>query len=210
METKTMLDKVSTAIERVVKGLREDAVPRKKRMPLAAFVGYALAQLEKAAKDEPDVAARRLGALKRSVDEVLARMAKLNPEDTESEDIDVEILTAWAPSKAEGDEPEDELTTAADQSSTEASPAAIEAALGDTAFATNLDEVAKALRKMKEELDGKPGKKGRAPAKKAEGPGSDAWPLDLNTKSFREGVQKGDTAPTWGFDPEGVRSPKSE
>src|SRR5579884_2256522 len=206
METKTMLDKISTAIERVVKGLQEDAVPKRKRMPLAAFVGYALAQLEKAAKDEPDVAARRLGALKRNVDEVLARMAKLNPEDTESEDIDVEVLTAWAPSKAEGDEPEEELTTADDQSSKEVSPVAVEPALGNTAFATNLDEVAKALRKMKEELDGKPGKKERAQTKKAEAEG---WPLDLNTETFRKGVQKADTAPTWGYDPEGVASPKA-
>jgi hypothetical protein len=204
METRTMLDEISTAIERVVKGLQRDAVPKKKRMPLAAFVGYALAQLEKAAKDEPEAAARRLGALKRGVDGALARMAKLNPEATESEDIDVEVLTAWAPSRAEGDEPEEELTTADDQSSKETSPVAVEPALGDTAFATNLDEVAKALRKMKEGLDGKPSKKERAPAKKA-----DPWPLDLNSEEFRKGVEKAEVAPVWGYDPEGVASPKA-
>src|SRR6202158_2805658 len=119
METKTMLDKISTAIERVVKDLHGGAGPKRKRMRLAEVVTYAMAQISKADKDEPEVAKRRLGALKRNVDEVLAAMAKLNPEDTESEDIDVEVLTAWAPSKAEGDEPEEELTTADDQSSTE-------------------------------------------------------------------------------------------
>ncbi|HYM97506.1 MAG TPA: hypothetical protein VET26_09400 [Candidatus Sulfotelmatobacter sp.] len=206
MEAKTMLDKISTAIERVVKDLQGGAVPKKKRMRLGEFVSYALAQISKATKDEPEVAKRRLGALKRNVDEVLAAMAKLNPEDTESEDIDVEVLTAWAPSKAEGDEPEEELTTADDQSSTERSPLAVEPALGNTAFAENLDEVAKALRKMKEELEAKPGKKGRAPAKKAEGEG---WPLDLNSEGFRKGVQKADAAPAWGYDPEGVASPKA-
>src|SRR5260221_446244 len=162
METKTMLDKISTAIERVMKDLQGDAAPQRKRMRLAEFVSYALAQISKAAKDEPEVAARRLGALKRSVEEVVTRMAKLNPEDTDSEDIDVEVLTAWAPSKAEGDEPEEDLTTVGDQSSTETSPLAIEPALGNTAFAENLDEVAKALQKMKEELDAQPGKKERA------------------------------------------------
>ena len=206
METKTMLDKISTAIERVVKDLHGGAVPKKKRMRLAEFVSYAMAQISKAAKDEPEVAKRRLGALKRNVDEVLAAMAKLNPEDTESVDIVVEVLTAWVPSKAEGDEPEEELTTADDQSSTETSPLAVEQALGNTAFAEDLDEVAKALQKMKEELDAKPGKKERAPAKKAEGEG---WPLDLNSEGFRKGVQKADTAPAWGYDPVGVASPKA-
>lgn len=204
METKTMLDRVSAAIERVVKGLQTDT-PKTKRMALGAFVTYALGQLRKAAEDEPEAAARRLGALKRSVEGALARLAKLNPEDTESEEIDVEVLTAWAPSKAEGDEPMEDLTTGDDQSSKDLSPVAVEAALGNTAFAQNLDEVAKALQKMKEELDGKPGKKDRAPAKKADGEG---WPLDLNSEQFRKGVQKSDTDPTWGYDPEGVASPK--
>lgn len=204
METKTMLDNISTAIERTVGNIRG---ARTKRMGLGAFVGYALGQIQKAASEQPEVAARRLTALKKSVDGALARMAKLNPEDTESEDIEVDVLTAWAPSKAEGDEPEKELTTAAEQSSTEISPVAVESALGDTAFATNLDEVAKALRKMKEELDEKPGKKERAPAKKTAGDG-DGWPLDLNTDTFRKGIEKADAAPTWGYDPEGVASPK--
>jgi hypothetical protein len=211
MGTKTMLDKVSATIERVVKDSRgAAAVQTKKRMPLSDFVSYALAQIEKAAQDEPDAAARRLGLLKRSVDGALARLAKLNPEDTESEDVEVEVLTAWAPSKGEGDDPIDELTTAGDQSVKETLPASIESALGDSAFAQNLDEVAKALRKMKEELEAKQEKKERAPAKKSEGPASDAWPLDLNSEGFRKGVEKADSAPSWGYDPEGVASPKAE
>jgi hypothetical protein len=209
METKTMLDKVSTAIERVVKELQRPQAKKTKRMRLGDFVGYALTEIDKAAKDKPEAAARRLGALKRSVDGALGRLAKLNPEDTDSADIDVDVLTAWVPSEEEGDEPEEELTTGADQSETETSPLAVEPALGDTAFATNLDEVTKALRKMKEELDANPGKK-PAPAKKAAGPAADGWPLDLNSESFRKGVEKADNAPAWGFDPDEVRAPKAE
>ena len=199
METKTMLDNISTAIERVVKALQ--AEPRTKRMALDAFVGYALSELKKAATDEPKVAERRLSALKRSVDGALAALAKLNPEDVDSTKVEVEVLTAWAPSTAEGDEAED-LTTADEQSSTETSPVAIEPALGNTAFAQNLDEVAKVLRRMRDEIDGKkPGDKERGEAKKSAG---DAWPLDLNNTDFRKGVQKAEAAPEWGFDPEGV------
>ena len=209
METMTMLDNISTAIERVVKGLQEGAgtAPTRKRMRLEEFVGFAVEQLQKAAGDEPEVAARRLGALKRTVDDVLPQVAKLNPEDTDSETVELEVLTAWAPSKAEGDKPMDDVTTAGDQSSTETSPLAIKPALGNTSFATNLGDVAKALEKMKEELEAKPGKKEkeRCAAKKADAQG---WPLDLNSDGFRKGVQKADTAPTWGYDPAGVASPK--
>ena len=203
METKTMLDNLSTAIERVVKGLQSG--PTTKRMELGAFVGYALGQIKKAAADEPDVAERRLAALKRSVDGALATIAKLNPEDTDSEKVEVEVLTAWAPSKAEGDEPMEGLTTAEEQSATETSPVAIEPALGNTAFAQNLDEVAKALRRMRDDLGGgKDGTKDRSEAKKS----TDAWPLDLNNADFRKGVQKAEKGPEWGYDPEGVATPK--
>jgi len=215
-KTKTMLDDISTTIERVVKNLQGTAAPKKKRMRLGEFVGYAIAQIEKAAQDGPEVAKRRLGTLKRNVDDVLARVAKLDPEDTESENIDVEVVTAFAPTKTDGDKPMEDLTTTADQSSTEMSPTSIKPGTGNTAFAENLDGVAKALQKMKEELDGKPDKPGkgkpdkqaRTPANKADGDG-DGWPLDLNTDSFRKAAQKADDAPTWGYDPEGVASPKA-
>ena len=207
METMTMLDNISTAIERVVKDLQGGAAPARKRMRLGEFVDFTMEQLQKAADDEPEMAARRLGALKRSVDEVLTQVAKLNPEDTDSETVEVEVLTAWAPSKAEGDKPMEDVTTASDQRATETSPLAIKPALGNTSFATNLGDVAKALEKMKEELEAKPGKKEKGPcaAKKADAQG---WPLDLNSEGFRKGVQKADTAPTWGYDPEDVATPK--
>jgi hypothetical protein len=207
METMTMLDNISTAIERVVKDLQGGAAPARKRMRLGEFVDFTMEQLQKAADDEPEAAARRLGTLKRTVDEVLTQVAKLNPEDTDSETVEVEVLTAWAPSKAEGDKPMEDVTTASDQSATETSPLAIKPALGNTSFATNLGDVAKALEKMKEELEAKPGKKEKGPcaAKKADAQG---WPLDLNSEGFRKGVQKADTAPTWGYDPEDVATPK--
>ena len=50
-------------------------------------------------------------AFKRSADEVIAGVTKLSVEDTESEGIDVEVVTAFAPTKADGDTPMDDLTT---------------------------------------------------------------------------------------------------
>jgi hypothetical protein len=203
METKTMLDNISTAIESVVKGLQP--APTTKRMALDSFVGYALDELKRSATEEPRDAGRRLSALKRSVDGALASIAKLNPEDTDSDKIEIEVLTAWAPSKTEGDEPE-ELTTSDEQSSKEISPVAIEHAPATSAFATNLDDVAKALRRMRDELGGKKEEdKERSATKKS---ADDAWPLDLNSAAFRKGVQKSAAAPEWGFDPEGVSTPK--
>ena len=139
------------------------------------------------------------------MDGALATLAKLNPEDTDSEKVEVEVLTAWTPSKADGDEPMEGLTTADDQSAKETSPVAVEPALGNTAFAQNLDEVAKALRRMRDDLGGgKDDPKERSEAKKS----TDAWPLDLNNADFRKGVQKAEKGPEWGYDPEGVATPK--
>jgi hypothetical protein len=214
-----MLDNISTAIEQVVKTLRGTA-QTKKRMTLDDFVSYALAQIQKATKDEPEVAKRRLAALKRSVDDVIAGVAKLSVEDTESEGIDVEVVTAFAPTKADGDTPMDDLTTASDQSSSETSLAGGAASTGDTAFAENLREVAKSLETLKAELDAPAEGKPRARAKKADGagrqegtgasdPDSDGWPLDLNTDVFLKGAEAEDTGPPWGYDPDGVASPKT-
>jgi len=221
MATTTMLDNISTAIEQVVKTLRGASAPTKKRMTLGGFVSYALAQIQKATKDEPEVAKRRLVALKRSVDEVIAGVAKLSVEDTESENIDVEVVTAFAPTKADGDTPMDDLTTTSDQSSSETSLAGSAAATGDTAFAENLREVAKSLKTLKAELDAPAEGKPRTQAKKADGAcgqagkgdggdrDSDGWPLDLNTDVFLKGAEAEDTGPPWGYDPDGVASPKT-
>lgn len=220
MATTTMLDNISTAIEQVVKTLRGAGTPAKKRMTLDDFVSYALAQIQKAAKDEPEVAKRRLVALKRSVDDVIAGVAKLSVEDTDSENIDVEVVTAFAPTKAYGDTQMDDLTTTSDQSSSEMPPAGSAAATGDTAFAENLREVAKSLETLKAEFDAPAEGKPRARAKKADSAGghagtgasdrdSDGWPLDLNTDTFLKGAEAEDTGPPWGYDPDGLASPKT-
>jgi hypothetical protein len=193
MKTKTMLDRLSATIERVVKDLRGGDVPQRKRMTLDGFMSHALAELAKAAKDKPAIAKRRLTVLKRSVDEVLTAIAKLGPEDTDSEHVDIEVTTAFAPTAAEGDRPMEELTTASDQSSSETSPLAV------GGEADSGDDVTKALDKAKKAL-------GKAPTKKAT---RDSWPLDLNTTAFREGVEKAEAAPAWGHDPEEVERTKA-
>jgi hypothetical protein len=218
-----MLDNISTAIEQVVKTMRGAGASTKKGMTLDEFVSYALAQIQKAAKDKPELAKRRLSALKRSVDDVIAGVAKLSAEDTESENIDVEVVTVFAPTKADGDTPMDDLTTMGDQSSSETSLAGLATATGETAFAENLREVAKSLEMLKAELGAPAEGQPRARAKKADGAGgkagtkagngsdrdSDGWPLDLSTDAFLKGAEAEDTGPTWGYDPDGVASPKA-
>ena len=223
----TTLDHLSTAIERVVKNLRA-APTAKKRMPLADFVNHALAQLGKAAQDEPDVAQRRLAALKRSVDDVITKVGKMIAEDTDSESIQVEVETAFAPTKADGDRPMADLTTAGDQSSSDVSLTGIAAATGDTAFAENLKAVAKTLQALKADLEEPAKPKTRTPAKKSDGnqngrratrdagdgdvgagePAGEGWPLDLNTDAFLQGKVGDETEQTWGADPDGVASAK--
>jgi hypothetical protein len=227
MKTK-MLDDLSAAIEKVVKDLRGGAAtPAKKRMPLDEFVSYALTQISAAAKDKPEVAKRRLSALKRSVDGVIAAVAKMVAEDTDSEKIQVEVETAFAPA---GGKPMADLTTASDQSSTEISLAGLSVAGGDSSFAENLNAVGKALKKLKADMEEPPPGKPRKPAKKADrqgkdedagggdaggegdgtnGEDSDGWPLDLNTEEFRKGDPSRDAELTWGVDPDGVASPKA-
>jgi hypothetical protein len=218
----TMLDEISRSIEKTVRahhGVRDT----KKRMTLRAFVPYALTQLQKAGAEQQDLATRRLDALKRSVDQVAARVAKLNPEDLDSEKITVEVETAYAPT---GGPQIDGLTTAPDQSSTERALTSVGAASGDTNFAQNLTEAVKALQKIKEGLEPAPknaaaanqpagsDKPRRSAAAKATDGGDAAsepgWPLDLNTGAFRDGVTKAEDEPIWGFDPDGVRSAKAE
>ena len=82
--------------------------------------------------------------------------------------------------------------------------------------------MAKSLETLKAELDAPAEGKPRARAKKADGAGrqagtgagdgsardSDGWPLDLNTDVFLKGAEAEDTGPPWGYDPDGVASPK--
>jgi hypothetical protein len=232
MTTTKKLDDISAAIEQAVKTLRGGVAPTRKRMKLDEFVTFALTEIEQAARDNPALAKRRLIALKRSVDDVIAGVAKMSAEDTESEDVDIEVTTAFAPTRAAGDAPMGDVTTAADQSSTEVDLATVTPASGDSAFAENLGQVAKAIQKLKEDLgtttsDDKP----RARARKreaSEGDGGhrsegsdddregrengegdpDGWPLDMATEGFLKGDASTEDDPLWGYDPAGVASTK--
>ena len=154
----------------------------------------AISQIEKAAKEPPEKAARRLRALGQTVD-----AAKQAFVDTESEGFEVQVF-------------EEETTAAADESEKETSPVALEAALGNSAFASNPEDLNKALARLGKELQAL-----RGPTQKEDksgdpkvAKGQDApWPFDMNTPEFREGVRKAEDGPAWGPDPAGVRSPEA-
>ena len=80
--------------------------------------------------------------------------------------------------------------------------------------------MAKSLETLKAELGAPAEGKARTRSKKADGAGrqagtgasdrdSDGWPLDLNTDVFLKGAEAEDTGPPWGYDPDGVGSPKT-
>jgi hypothetical protein len=232
MATMNKLDEISTAIEQVVKILRGDA-PIKKRMSLGAFVGFAASQIQAAAKDEPAIAKRRLTALKRNVDEVIAAIAKVSAEDTDSENIEVEVSTAFAPTQADGDIPMPELTTGGDQSSTEVPLTSAGVAASDSGFAENLSQLGKALQKLQVDLGTTSAGGSRDRTSKAagdrrpdggargirgegrEGGGreggdrdQDGWPLDMASDTFLKGDAGADVELVWGRDPDGVAAPK--
>jgi hypothetical protein len=189
MEAKNVLDKMTEAIERVLKGAAPTT--RKKRMTPEALLSYAVAQIEKAAKETPERAELRLRALGRTVE-----AAKQSFVDTESESIEVEVF-------------EEETTAAAESSESETSPVAAGAALGSSAFAHNAEDLNKALAQVAKELEslrkGTDGARAPAGAKVQKGHAVD-WPSDMNTREFREGVKKSEEKPAWGEDPEGVRA----
>jgi hypothetical protein len=56
-------------------------------------------RIQAAATDEPAIAERRLTALKRNVDDVIAAVARMNAEDIDSENIEVEVSTAFSPTQ---------------------------------------------------------------------------------------------------------------
>lgn len=187
MDTITTLENVAAAIERVLKGAAPTA---RKRMGADAFVAYALDQVEKAAKDAPEKAVRRLRALGRA-----AETAKQAFVDRESEEIEVEVF-------------EEETTAAADESEKEISPVAAEPALGSSAFAENPEDLHKKLDKLRKELGALRGDK-KPPAEKVAKADEAVWPSDLNTAEFREGVRKAEDGPAWGADPASVRRPEA-
>lgn len=187
MEAMTVLDKVTDAIERVLKG--STAVRKTERMTPDRLLAYAITQIEKAAKEAPAKAERRLRALGRAVE-----TAKQAFVDSESEGIEVEVF-------------EEETTAAVDESEKEISPVAAEPALGNSAFAENAEDLNKALNRLSKELEAIRGGTGAPPAKAAVDKGDGvAWPFDMNTKEFRDGVKKSEGTPAWGDDPKGLRA----
>lgn len=178
MQAVNVLDKVTEAIDRVLKEARP--VAKAERMTPDKLLSYAIAQIEKAAKEKPDKAERRLRALGRTVE--AAKQAFVA---TESETIEVQVF-------------EEETTAAADDSEKEISPVAAGAALGSSAFAQNAEDLHKALARVGKELEALRGD--AAPAKGEVKKADVVWPFDLNSPEFREGVRKAEHAPAWGYD----------
>lgn len=220
----TKLDDLSAKLERAAKALQGDAAPTRKRMTLDEFVSFVSKQIEAASREPSAAAKQRLRALKRSVDEVIAGVAKMSAVDTESESIRVEVVTAFAPTKADGDKSMDDLTSTEEQSSVEMDIESVTAANGDSVFAQNLRDVAKSLRSLTQDLEPEKAQKQRQPAKKrtdaADGEerdvGSDrddrdldGWPLDMATDTFLKGAEAKDDEPDWGFDPAGVAASRA-
>ena len=195
MEVTMMLDKVAAAVERILKDARSTATTR--RMDPEAFLAHALSEVKKASAEAPERAVARLAALGRAVD-----VAKQAFVDRASEEVEVQVF-------------EEETTAAADESEKEVSPVAAEAALGNAAFASNPEELHKALERVGKELEVLRGGTKKAgdgtKSKSAEVAKADhvAWPADMNTRQFREGVKKAEDAPTWGKDPDAVRDPEA-
>jgi hypothetical protein len=182
METMHVLDKVTDAIDRVLK--KAAPVAKTERMTPEGLVAYAITQIEKAAKEPPDKAERRLRALGRTV-----QAAKQAFVDAASEAIKVEVF-------------EEETTAAADETEKEISPVAAEAALGSSAFAENAEDLHKALARLASELEALRGGKPPAPVAGVKKADDVAWPFDLNSREFRDGVRKAEDAPAWGYDHE--------
>ncbi len=185
METKTMLEQLAGAIEQTLKGTGSEKKPAPTRkMTPEGLVGHALAEIQKATKEEPERAKRRLAALARAVD-----TAKQAFVDTRSETIEVEVF-------------QEETTAQADKSEKETSPVALEAALGNSAFAANAEDLNKALAKLQKELEGlRASGNAQHGDDKVQKGDETSWPFDMNSRAFREGVKKGEDAPAWGYDP---------
>ena len=187
MDTTRTLDGIASAIEHVV-GQRRPAAT--KRMDPDAFAAYALDQIEKAAKDPPERAVRRLRALGGAVE-----TAKQAFVDQASETIEVPVF-------------EEETTAAADESEKEISPVAAEPALGSSTFAENPEDLHKRIDRLQKDLAALRGDTKPQADKVAKG-GETVWPSDMNTREFRENVRKAEDDPAWGPDPAAVRHPEA-
>lgn len=177
MEAMTMLEKISTAVEKVLEDVRP---AHTQTMGPEALVAYAMDQIQKAAAEPPDQALRRLAALGKAVE-----VGKQAFVDAASEQVAVEVF-------------EEETTARAEASDKELSPVAAEAALASSAVAAKAEDLSKALAGLASDLEALKDGPATETVAKADEPG---WPLDMNSRAFREGVRKAEDEPTWGFDP---------
>jgi hypothetical protein len=190
MEAKTMSEKLAVGIERLLKAQKAETPLLTRRMAPDALMAHALAELQKAASEPVERAKLRLSALGRAI-----QTAKQAYVDTASEEISVEVF-------------EEETTAASDDSEKETSPVALEAALGNSAFAENPEDLQKALGRLAKEISSLRGavktKKSKEDTENAGEKDAKAdttvWPFDMNTRAFREGVQKNEEGPAWGYD----------
>ena len=179
MEAMTMLDKISTAVERVLKEVRPLQMEKMSPETLAA---YALAQIQKAATEPADKALRRLAALGKAIE-----VAKQAFVDSASDQIEVQVF-------------EEETTARADDSEKEISPVAAEPAIGNAAFASNPEDLTKSLARLAKDLEALRDQPAAEPGAVAKTTDAE-WPFDMNSREFRDGVRKSEDAPDWGFDP---------
>ncbi|MHB1845770.1 MAG: hypothetical protein ACYCWW_13165 [Deltaproteobacteria bacterium] len=169
-----------------------------KSMTVAELAAHVVAEIQKAADDEPDRAAARLALVQAAVAKA-AQVLKQSYVDVDSEKIKVEVF-------------QEATTELAENSDRTGNILSVQPEAAPTAFASNPEDLAKVIEKLREQLatltakedegkkpekdDEKKGKE-REPAKKREP--EPVWPLDLASKEFREGVEKRDA--DWGLDP---------
>jgi hypothetical protein len=189
-------EEVSKELRAIAELLAEPG-PRTKAMTLPQLVDHVVAELRKAAGQDEGAWNARLALLAAAVTQA-STVLKQSFVDLDSEQIQVEAV-------------QDDTTELADRSDQTGDVVAIEAAPAASGFASNPEALTAALEKLRTEIEalkakGKPPKKPEAePAEPGKG-GEEkaakrdpAWPMDLASEEFREGVAKKDL--DWGRDP---------
>ena len=196
--TKDVSDAVKKELRAISALLASPVGKAVKSMTVAELAAHVVSEIQKAAGEKPECAAERLSMVQAAVAKA-AQVLKQSYVDVDSEKIQVEVYQ----------EPTTELAENSDRTGNILS---VQPAAAPTAFAANPEDLAKVIEKLREQLaaltakedggkkpekdDEKKGKE-REPAKKREP--EPAWPFDLASKEFREGVQKQET--DWGRDP---------
>ena len=194
---KSVPDDVKKELRAIAALLASPAGKAIKSMTVAELASHVVAEMKKAGGEKPERAAERLSMVQAAVAKA-AEVLKQSYVDVDSEKIQVEVFQ----------EPTTELAENSDRTGNILS---VQPADAPTAFASNPEDLAKTIEKLREQLaaltakegpkkpekdDEKKGKE-KEPAKKREP--EPAWPFDLASKEFREGVEKAET--DWGRDP---------